>query len=40
MCIRDRFHEAGEEYVKEKPTQSVLIAMGVGLLIGMRIRRR
>ena len=41
--IRDKakkFHEAGEEYVKEKPTQSVLIAMGVGLLIGMLIRRR
>ena len=34
------FHEAGEEYVKEKPTQSVLIAMGVGLLIGLLIRRR
>lgn len=41
--IRDKakhFHEAGEEYVKEKPTQSVLIAMGVGLLIGLLIRRR
>ena len=41
--IRDKakkFHEAGEEYVKEIPTQSVLIAMGVGLLIGMLIRRR
>lgn len=41
--IRDKakqFHEAGEEYVKEKPTQSVLIAMGVGLLIGMLLRRR
>ena len=35
-----KFHEAGEEYVKEKPTQSVLIAMGVGLLIGLLIRRR
>lgn len=41
--IRDKakqFHEAGEEYVKEKPTQSVLIALGVGFLIGMLIRRR
>ena len=28
------------DYVKEKPTQSVLIAMGVGLLIGLLIRRR
>ena len=48
MCIRDRvirdkakhLHEASEEYVKEKPTQSMLIAMGVGLLIGLLIRRR
>ncbi len=35
-----KLHEAGEEYVKEKPTQSVLIAMGIGLLIGLLIRRR
>lgn len=43
VVIRDRakqFHTAGEEYVKEKPTQSVLIALGVGLLIGLLIRRR
>lgn len=43
VVIRDKakqFHEAGEEYVKEKPTQSVLIALGVGLLVGMLIRRR
>lgn len=43
VVIRDKakqFHEAGEEYVKEKPTQSVLMAMGVGLLIGLLIRRR
>lgn len=41
--IRDKakkFHEAGEEYVKEKPTRSVLIALGVGLLVGLLIRRR
>ena len=41
--IRDKakhLHEASEEYVKEKPTQSMLIAMGVGLLIGLLIRRR
>ncbi len=33
------FHKAGEDYVKEKPTQSVLIALGVGFLIGLLIRR-
>ena len=36
----NQIRKAGEEYVKEKPTQSVLIAMGVGLLIGLLIRRR
>lgn len=43
VVIRDRakqLHHAGEEYVKEKPTQSVLIALGVGLLVGLLIRRR
>ena len=43
VVIRDKakhLHEASEEYVKEKPTQSMLIAMGVGLLIGLLIRRR
>ena len=43
VVIRDKAkhrHEASEEYVKEKPTQSMLIAMGVGLLIGLLIRRR
>lgn len=35
-----KFHKAGEEYVKEKPTQSILIALGVGIVLGMLIRRR
>ena len=30
-------HKAGEEYVKENPTSSVLYAVGVGLLLGILI---
>ncbi len=33
-------HKAGEDYVKAKPTQSVLIALGVGVVIGLLIRGR
>ncbi len=32
-------HKAGEDYVKEKPTQSVLIAVGVGFLLGLLLHR-
>lgn len=30
-------HKAGEDYVKENPTGSVLCALGVGLLLGLLI---
>ncbi|MEG1507133.1 MAG: DUF883 C-terminal domain-containing protein [Akkermansia sp.] len=35
-----QLHKSGEEYVKENPTKSVLIALGVGFLLGSLIRRR
>lgn len=33
-------HRSGEEYVKANPTKSVLIALGVGMVLGCLIRRR
>lgn len=30
-------HKAGEDYVKENPTSSVLYALGVGLVLGLLI---
>lgn len=35
-----QLHKSGEEYVKANPTKSVLIALGVGFLLGALIRRR
>ncbi len=41
ICSKAKeFHKAGEVYVKEKPTQSVLIALGLGFVIGLLSRRR
>lgn len=34
------FHKSGEEYVKAHPTKSVLIALGVGVVLGALLRRR
>lgn len=37
-CTRARdLHKAGEAYVKENPTGSVLGALGIGVLIGLLI---
>lgn len=33
-------HKAGEEYVRANPTQSVLYALGAGILLGLLLRRR
>ncbi len=38
--IKDKageLHEAGEEYIKENPTKSVLIAAGIGFVLGALI---
>lgn len=35
-----QLHESGEEYVKAHPTKSVLIALGVGMVLGCLLRRR
>lgn len=35
-----QLHKSGEEYVKANPTKSVLIALGVGFVLGALIRRR
>ncbi len=35
-CTKARdVHKAGEEYVKENPTTSILTALGVGILLGV-----
>lgn len=33
-------HEAGEAYVKEKPTSCVLGALGIGVIIGLLLGRK
>ena len=32
-------HESAEDYIKENPTKSVLSAVGVGVIIGLILRR-
>ncbi len=40
-CTKARdAHKAGEEYVKQNPTTSVLTALGVGLLLGLLLGSR